>query len=317
MNSRTPSITAALLLALILQAPASGQAPAAKKQSVPSIAPDLANVPYGPHERNVLDLWKAKVEGPAPLVVFIHGGGFTAGDKGQIGSLLLEGCLKNGISVAAINYRYSTQAPYPAPMADSARAVQLLRLHAREYGLNPDAFAATGGSAGAGISLWMGFHDDMADPRSDDPVKRQSTRLCAMAVNNGQTTYDPRAVARLITPEIGRIGALRTLFGVKQGEDPLEAREYFKLYKDGSPVTHLTRDDPPVFLYYAQSNTPMPPENQGVGIHHPRFGYFLKEKMDKLGIECIVRLKDDYEGKPAGQWQRDEIEFLMKHFPKH
>jgi len=43
----------------------------------------------------------------------------------------------------------------------------------------------------------------------------------------------------------------------------------------------------------------MPPENTSSGIHHPRFGYFLKEKMDKLGIESIVRVKDDYAGQKA------------------
>src|SRR5262249_31228942 len=79
--------------------------------------PDLANVRYGPHERNVFDLYKAKSTQPTPLVIFIHGGGFTHGDKGQINPILLEGCLTKGISVAALNYRYSTQAPYPAPMA--------------------------------------------------------------------------------------------------------------------------------------------------------------------------------------------------------
>jgi hypothetical protein len=53
----------------------------------------------------------------------------------------------------------------------------------------------------------------------------------------------------------------------------------------------------------------------GIGIHHPRFGYFLKEKMDKLGIECIVKTKDDYAGKPPGQPQRDQVDFFVKHFP--
>src|SRR5437899_8020126 len=84
--------------------------------------PDLANVSYGPHERNVLDLWKAKSDRPTPLVIFIHGGGFTQGDKSAVNPVLLDTSLKEGISVASINYRYSTQAPYPAPMADSARA---------------------------------------------------------------------------------------------------------------------------------------------------------------------------------------------------
>lgn len=140
-------------------------------------APDYADVPYGPHPRNVLDLWKAKSDRPTPVVVHIHGGGFTQGDKSTVGPVLVRYCLSKGISVASINYRYSTIAPFPAPMLDGARAIQFLRMKAKEWNLDPKAFAATGGSAGAGISLWVGFHDDLADPSNADPVLRESTRL--------------------------------------------------------------------------------------------------------------------------------------------
>jgi hypothetical protein len=289
---------------------------AQRKQQKPPRPPDVANHSYGAHERNVLDLWKAKSGGPTPLVIYIHGGAFAHGDKSQIESLVLEKCLSRGISVASINYRFSSDAPYPAPFLDAARAVQYLRLHASEWNLDKRAFAATGGSAGAGISLWLGFHDDLADPSSADPLRRQSTRLSAMAVRNGQTTYDLRTIATLIDPETARIEPLRQLFAVKSGVDPLQATEAFKNYEDSSAVTHLTRDDPPVLLMYAQNNTPMPPSSPGNGIHHPRFGYFLKERMDKLGIECVVKVKQDYEGKPAGQREIDIVEFLARHLQR-
>src|SRR5437016_392376 len=88
---------------------------------------------------------------------------------------------------ASCRLRSSTIAPYPAPMEDGARALQYIRLHAKEWNINPKAVACTGGSAGAGISLWIGFHDDMSLPSSDDPVKRQSTRISVVGVNNAQT----------------------------------------------------------------------------------------------------------------------------------
>src|SRR5947208_1724873 len=137
-----------------------------KARSLP--APDVSNAAYGPHERNVLDLWKAKSDRPTPLVVFIHGGGFRQGDKSQLAPGLLARCREAGISVAAINYRLSNQAPFPAPMLDGARAVQYLRSRASEWNLDPKRVAATGGSAGAGISLWLAFHDDLADSLSSD-----------------------------------------------------------------------------------------------------------------------------------------------------
>src|SRR5262249_57607124 len=62
--------------------------------------PDVADAKYGPHERNVIDLWKAKSDTPTPLVVFIHGGGFPAGGKSNPPPPLLPRCLKTVISVA-------------------------------------------------------------------------------------------------------------------------------------------------------------------------------------------------------------------------
>ncbi len=124
--------------------------------------------------------------------------------------------------------------------------------------------------------------------------------------------YDPRTIAKLVDPETGRVQALQDVFAVKSGVDPLQATEALKNYEDSSAVTHLTRDDPPVLLEYAANNTRMAP---GKGIHHPRFGYFLKERMDKLGIECVVNVKKDYEDKPAGQREADIVEFLARHFP--
>ncbi len=291
-----------LLLAACLQA-----------QPAPYAKPDLANVSYGPHERNVLDLYKAKSDKPTPLVIHIHGGGFTQGDKGTVGRMILEGCLKNGISVASINYRYSTQAPSPAPFTDSARAVQFLRLHAAEYNLDPKKFSATGGSAGAGISMWIGFHDDMADPSSGDPVLRQSTRLSSMYVTAAQSTYDPRIIATMIDPTTAQHNALRVLFDVKPGVDVLQAKDRFRAYEEGSAVTYLSAGDPPVFMFYPQVNTPLPPETTNIGIHHPKFGYFLKERMDKLGIECTVKTKEDYDGRQQQQ-QQDIVTFFKKHF---
>src|SRR3954452_14394278 len=107
-----------LLLFALLIAPAHAQQ---KKKRGAKPAPDLADVKYGPHQRNVLDLWKAKSDRPTPLVVFIHGGGFRQGDKSQLSPGLLTPCLDAGISVAAINYRLTDTAPFPAQMLDGAR----------------------------------------------------------------------------------------------------------------------------------------------------------------------------------------------------
>jgi hypothetical protein len=281
-----------------------------------ALAPDVADARYGPHERNVLDVWRARTGKPAPIVVFIHGGGFIAGDKTGVPQPLLKQCLEAGIAVASINYRYSTIAPYPAPMEDGARAVQFIRLHAKEWNINPQAVACSGGSAGAGISEWIGFHDDMAQPHSDDPVKRQSTRLSAVGVLNAQISYDPRFIAKVVNEETGRHPALARLFGVPEGMDVMTARDKFRLYEDGAPLTHLNAGDPPAFLFYSRE-LHLPPANLGEGIHSPAFGLYLKERMDKLGIECVVRTPKDYSasGTPPEMF-RDMTAFFRKYFPR-
>lgn len=274
--------------------------------------PDFSDVRYGPFQRNVLDFWSAESEGLSPLLVYIHGGGFRGGDKKGVPPGLLRACLESGISVASINYRLSHQAPFPAPMLDGARAIQFLRSKAQEWGIDPDRIAASGGSAGAGISLWVGFHDDLAEPESDDPVARQSSRLACMAVVGAQTTYDPRVIATIVGGRAHEHPALLPFFGLEAAE--LDSAKAHDLFERASPDTYLSADDPPVLLLYAEPKGPLPPESPpGLGIHHPNFGAYLGVKMDGLGIECITRHRDEF-----GEHREEEdallVAFLLRQF---
>ena len=100
-------------------------------------------------------------------------------------------------SVVAINYRLiksnsDIEPPVKAPLHDAARALQFVRSKADEWNIDKTRIAAAGSSAGACSSLWLLYHDDLADPESDDPIARESTRLYCAAVNNAQTTLDPQ-----------------------------------------------------------------------------------------------------------------------------
>ena len=78
------------------------------------------------------------------------------------------------------------------PLEDAARALQFVRSEAAEFNIDKTRIGASGGSAGACSSLWLAFHDDMADPESSDPIARESTRLMGAGVLGAQTTLDPR-----------------------------------------------------------------------------------------------------------------------------
>ena len=257
--------------------------------------PDHADVSYGPHERNVLDVWLARSEKPTPLVVYYHGGGFRGGDKRTINRALLGKLLDGGVSVAAANYRLTNIAPFPAQMHDCAKALQFLRHHATKYNFDPMCVGATGGSAGAGISMWLAFHDDLAKPKSEDPIARQSTRLSAAVVYGAQSSYDPRFIKKLFNTEQVE-SALFPFYGMTDPSD-VDDPKFHPLFEEASVINHATKDDAPVMLYYQQSSTPLPPNSTGrQHIHHPKFGVVLKEKLDKLGVECVLKLREDHPG---------------------
>lgn len=290
----------------------------ARLPAPPKPPPAYPNVHYGPHDRNVLDLWRAKpasgdVRG-APLVVFFHGGGFRMGDKNNVPARLVWKCLESGIAVASANYRFSQDAPYPAPMRDGARAIQFLRLHAKDYGIDPARIAASGNSAGAGIALWVGLHDDLTDPKSDDPVLRQSSRLACLALEGAQTSYDPRFIRRLIGGRAHEHPALKPFFGLPDSDRGTARAD--QRFRDASPIEHATPDDPPVLLFYSEPDEPLSKDARaGLGIHHPRFGAVLKAKLDPMGVECRVRHSDDF---PDGEayddvLAREMVDFFRRH----
>lgn len=270
--------------------------------------PTHANVAYGTHERNILDFWQAKSETPTPVFVWIHGGGFRAGNKSSIPASLLNSFLDSGISCASINYRLSQHAPYPAAMHDSARAIQFLRSKSSEWNIDKKRFAAGGGSAGSGISQWLAFNDDRAQPDNADPILRESTRLaCALPINM-QSTYDPRVVKKIIPGDAYKHPALPPFYGLPPewdwDKDPYDEK-LDKLIKDASPITHLTKDDPPAFTFHFERS------RKPGDIHHPNFGTHLKKAMDELGIECVQKLDTDYESVAAGY--ADMADFVRRH----
>jgi len=279
--------------------------------------PDFVDLPYGPYPRNVFDFWQAHPTARSPVYVWLHGGAFLGGDKSGVSVTLLNELLAAGISVASINYRLSQQAPYPAPMLDGARAIQFIRFRAGKLKVDADRIAMGGSSAGGGITLWVGYHDDLADPSSDDLIARESTRLRCMACHNTQCSYDPKFIHELVPGPAGDHLAMQALFRVTP--DRFETPEARKVFTDGAPITHVKKGAPPTLMFYTRPNiSPSPEMDSSHAIHHPRFGLALKERLEELGTECVVRVPEDYADwdpqNTAQTFAKEVVQFLKAHF---
>lgn len=283
-------------------------------KSADAIKPTYAEVKYDQHDRNVLDFYQAQSENPTPLVIYIHGGGFVGGNK-NVAPAQVKAFTDAGISLAAIHYRFvdGKDVIFPAPQHDGARAVQFLRSKAKEWNIDPQRVACYGGSAGAGISMWIGFHEDLADPQSDDPVKRESTRIQAIGTFGGQSTYDPIQIKELIGGRAWEHPSIFKVYGLATPEEALHpSPEKQLLYDESSAFTHLTADDPPLYMVYNEADGPLPPDARpGQGIHHPNFGRHLNAKMDELRIENVFVNAPESRARNVNA---EMLEFFQKQF---
>lgn len=118
------------------------------------------DIPYGAQSQaQRLDLYfPDEGEGPFPTLIYIHGGGFALGDKRDDHLEGYLGCLEHGWALAAVEYRLSGEAVFPAAVLDCRRAVGFLRQNAARYGLDSRRFAAIGGSAGGNLAAMLGMN---------------------------------------------------------------------------------------------------------------------------------------------------------------
>jgi outer membrane protein assembly factor BamB len=281
-----------------------------QQQAAKTVRPTYSDVVYGPHKRNRLDLWQAQSERPAPVLIYFHGGSFKAGDKSSVWRIpVFESCLKAGISVVSANYRFSTDAPFPAPMLDGARVVQFVRHKAREWNIDPSQVSLSGGSAGGTMALWIALHDDLAAPESDDPISQTSTRVSCVVGYAAPASMAPEYILKYAgSKKLG--GGIAQLFGVKKSSE-LAAPEIRKLLMEAAPINHVSKDDPPLWLTYRgrMQDVPFPVDTpQKKWIHHICLGMPLQKIYDELGLECHI---SDQGNPPA---TGAEIQFLQRLF---
>jgi len=299
-------LTPALLLAQEKPAakPARAAAKAGKKAKAPPPRPKptVADYAYAKDsERQKFDFWQAKSDKPTPVVLLIHGGGWMNGDKSSYGTTVIQPYLDAGISVAAINYRFIPQAmadnvepAVKGPLHDAARALQTIRSKAKEWNIDPDRVGATGGSAGACTSLYLALADDLADPKSDDPVARESSRLTAAAVTGAQTSLDPKELREWMPNAIygGHAFGFHSAGRSRAEEFDLLIANREKVLpwiKEYSPIELISSDDPPIYLDYPNQKTPPVVGQAGPDpTHSALYGIKFAEAAKDSGIEVVV-----------------------------
>jgi acetyl esterase/lipase len=200
------------------------------------------NLVYGTHERNKLDLAVPQGDGPFPLIVWIHGGGWEGGNKDGFGPLVAQ--LSRGYAIATINYRYSRHAKFPAQIIDSKAAIRFLRTHAKEYKLDADHFGVCGASAGGHLSALLGTSNGVAG-LDEKNAKPEECRVQAVV-----NYFGPADLMKL-SPPGSKESAVTRLLGGNTGEKG-------ELAKLGSPQTHADKMDPPMLLVHGDSDKLVP-----------------------------------------------------------
>lgn len=257
---------------------------AQSRQSALSITHE--NVAYGDHPNQIMDFYAADVEGPAPAVVFIHGGGFTGGSHDKVSPAKVKQYLKAGIHHISVEYRFLKHAPFPAPHEDAIRAIQYIRSKAEEWGIDKNRIAAYGGSAGAQLVAYLAWSEDFAYPESEDPIAREPTRLTAVAPLSGQSTMD---LDWWVDNIPGYDEPHRNVRGSSEHGDVTTRGLIHEL----SIINHITPDDPPTFMSYGMKPDDQVPTDKekanGWKIHHVNFGIAMEERLRLADVEAYLK----------------------------
>jgi carboxylesterase type B len=261
--------------------------------------PAHKNVKYGPHERNIFDLWLPKKSlFKNPLVIFIHGGGFVSGDKESLQKYpgTIEKLNKLGIAVAAINYRFLEHASLQDIMKeDIGGFVQFIRYNAKTYNIQKKYVMAMGSSAGGSASLWLGTHDDIAEPDHEDPIKRESSRIIAFAHINAQAGYDfihwYDYFGKALTDKFMK-DQIWSRYHLTQFDDLLTT-EGKAIRADLDSVNNMDAEDATMYIFNSYELKTEDNYDYDYFIHGPHHAKVLIERAKSVGLKNVSYVKSN------------------------
>lgn len=194
-----------------------------------------------------LDLYVPKAG--APLVVHIHGGAWRAGTKADgVPTFLIDA----GFAVASLEFRQTTEAPFPANVHDIKAGIRFLRAQAAEYGYDTDKVLITGASSGAHLAVLVGVTNGNAELEGTVGAHPEASSSVQGILSYFAAT-DLTTILSLSTPfGVGvREPALKALLGDLPDKVP-------ELAQLASPVYHVDTSDPPLLLLHGDRDPQMP-----------------------------------------------------------
>lgn len=251
-----------------------------------------------------LDMARPEGDGPFPAIVFIHGGGWAQGSR-QAYSNAIEQAAKRGYVAITISYRLmqydqekketTTAEPiFPAQIHDAKAAVRWLRANAKTYQVDPERIGVTGGSAGGHLSLLVGLAGPEAGLEGNGGYADYSSRVQAVVNVFGPTDmaacYETSSVA--------------WIFRLFMGGTPHEAAE---TYKAASPVTYVSKDDPPVLTLHGDLDKLVPIAQAEI----------LDQKMKEAGADHTLMIFKGHGHGFGGEDAQKAIEAMWAFFDKH
>ena len=236
-----------------------------ERKNLPPSVKAYIDLPYveNGHYRQKLDIYlpdTAKAGDKLPLVIWIHGGGWRKGNKASVSRQMF--LLENGFALASVNYRLSHHDKFPAQIHDCKAAIRYLKKHAAEYGIDNKRIGVWGSSAGGHLVALVGTSGDVSKLEGNLGVKDVSSKVDAVCDFFGPTDFS-KLVDRPPNPNLHttdpRMQTIPRMLGGLITEKP-------ELARLASPVTHVTKNDPPFLIMHGDKD-PLVPLQQSVLFH--------------------------------------------------
>ncbi len=191
-----------------------------------------------------LDLYSPKqLDKSVPGLIFIHGGAWKGGQRSDYHYYGVK-FAGEGFVVATVSYRLLPDWPFPAAVHDVKCAIRWMRANAEDLQINPDHIGVAGGSAGGHLALMVGYSADVPELEGNGGHAGISSRVQAVVNLYGPTD--------LTTPFATSNGTVVDFMGGKRIAD---AQQQYEL---ASPITHVTKDDPPTLILHGAIDDTVP-----------------------------------------------------------